>query len=61
MQTKAIRKALENSFESADPAINPRDLIYPEVEGNLSEGGEYLDDGIRMTDQPYIDQDNQKQ
>ena len=52
MQSNYLAR-LQNEPDGADPSINIRELIYPEIETNTEEGDEYLDDEIRIKDQPY--------
>ena len=53
MQPNYLATPLQNEPDDADPSINIRELIYPEIETNTEEGDEYLDDEIRIKDQPY--------
>ena len=53
MQTNNLATPLQNEPDDADPSINIHELIYPEIETNTEEGDEYLDDEIRIEDQPY--------
>jgi hypothetical protein len=52
MQPNYLATPLKNEPDDADPSINIHELIYPEVETNTEEGDEYLDDEIRIKDQP---------
>lgn len=54
MKTNFLKQFL-NLPDDPDPSAHFRDLIYPTVENNTSEGDEFLDDEIRMTEQPYYD------
>lgn len=53
MQTNYWATPLQSGPDGGDPSINIRELISPEIETNTDEGDEYLDDEIRIKDQPY--------
>jgi len=44
------RPAKSRNYESAEPAL----VLFREQEHNTSEGSEFLDDAIRMIDQPLM-------
>jgi hypothetical protein len=56
MKTNYLKTPFQNALDGADPSINIRELISPEIETNTDEGDEYLDDKIRVKDQPYEDE-----
>jgi hypothetical protein len=56
MKTDYLKTPFQNTPDGADPSINMRELISPEIEANTDEGDEYLDDKIRVKDQPYEDE-----
>ncbi len=53
MQTNYLTTAWQREPEDGDPSISIRELIFPVVETNTQEGDEFLDDKIRIRDQPY--------
>jgi hypothetical protein len=53
MQTNYFAARSQSGPDGAGPSINMSELISPEVEINSNEGDEYLDDEIRIKDQPY--------
>lgn len=53
MQTNYFTSPLENLPDGADPSVNTHDMIYPQDDRNTSEGDEFLNDLIRMKEQPY--------
>lgn len=55
MKTNNREASLPSGKDGADPSIDLRDLIMPQEETNTFEGCEYLDDNIRMEDQPYAE------
>lgn len=55
MQTDRFKSAVQNLHDGADSAIDIHHLSIPRDEANTSEGCEYLDDSIRMKEQPYDD------
>lgn len=56
MITNYLKTPFQNAPDGADPSINIRELISPEIETDTDEGDEYLDDKIRVKDQPYADE-----
>ena len=55
MQTDHFKDALQSLHDGADPSIDIHHLTIPRDETNTSNGCEYLDDSIRMKEQPYED------
>jgi len=53
MQTNYRVTPLKSGADGSDSSVNIHELISPEIETNTDEGDEYLDDEIRIQDQPY--------
>lgn len=59
MKKNYFETQAQRSPHGADPSINIRDLINPELESNTEEGGEYLDDKTRMKEESYDGEKNE--
>ncbi len=59
MKKNYFETLLQRSPHGADPSINIRDLINPELESNTEEGDEYLDDKTSMKEEPYESEKNE--
>lgn len=51
-----IPSSLKEDPGNTKPSEEVQESIYPhQHEINITDGGEFLDDGIRMTDQPFCE------